>query len=165
MMAGTNRTGLMAGGCVPLLLVPGGNWSMEWQEEDPWENITVTDYLHDGRHQYDYTRIRQVWHIWWLSGFNFKQAVSIEASCINHCTYSHNKLLQVAYGTVMPLILALGIVGNFINIIVFCQRMRMPRLDVMEKSATAGLISLAIADFMFCVIGFPSAFVESRWVI
>jgi hypothetical protein len=68
----------------------------------------------------------------------------------------------VAYGIVMPLILALGIVGNIINIIVFSQKGLRMRLDVMEQSATAGLVSLAVADLLFCIIGFPSAFVEPR---
>ena len=78
------------------------------------------------------------------------------------CDVSNICVLQVAYGSVMPVILALGIVGNVINIAIFSLRMRAPRLDVMEKAATAGLISLAIADLLFCIIGFPSAFVESR---
>ena len=79
----------------------------------------------------------------------------------NNGQHNYRHIRQIVYGTVMPIILALGIVGNSINILIFSQRMCM-RMDVMEKSATSGLISLAIADLMFCIIGFPSAFVETR---
>ena len=75
------------------------------------------------------------------------------------------KIRQIAYGYILPTLLAMGIVGNIINVAVFSQRSLWVQQDVMEKSAMIGLVSLAMADLMFCVIGFPSVFVEGKSMI
>ena len=72
------------------------------------------------------------------------------------------KIRQIAYGYILPTLLVMGIVGNIINVAVFSQKRLWVQQDVMEKSAMIGLVSLAIADLLFCLTGFPSIFVDSR---
>ena len=74
----------------------------------------------------------------------------------------YQQIRQISYGYILPTILALGILGNCINIAVFSQRRLWLTQDVMEKSAMIGLLSLAVADLLFCIVGFPSAFVKVR---
>ncbi|ELT92858.1 hypothetical protein CAPTEDRAFT_190544 [Capitella teleta] len=62
------------------------------------------------------------------------------------------------YHILIPIIFALGMVGNLLNLVVFGYRVHVIHLEQLEKSATAGLISLAISDFFFCFVGFPAAF-------
>jgi hypothetical protein len=63
-----------------------------------------------------------------------------------------------SYHVFIPAIFALGMIGNILNLIVFGYRVHVIHLEQLEKSATAGLISLAISDFFFCFVGFPAAF-------
>ncbi|ELU02757.1 hypothetical protein CAPTEDRAFT_197212 [Capitella teleta] len=53
-----------------------------------------------------------------------------------------------------------GVLGNVLNLVALTRRSLVSRMGKMEKSATAGLVGLALSDFLFCIINFPNAFVD-----
>ena len=57
-----------------------------------------------------------------------------------------------------PLVLAFGVVGNALNLIVLARKRFRKGLDHVERSALTGLIFLAVSDILFCVVGLPGAF-------
>ncbi len=76
-----------------------------------------------------------------------------------------NELLQVVpvkhnwFQFAFPLISILGIIGNLLNILVLTRRRMLSHMDRLEKSATYGLIALALSDMLFCVVVLPNAFI------
>jgi len=63
------------------------------------------------------------------------------------------------YTVVIPLICLIGIIGNTINLIVLTSIVRNKPMDRMERSATVGLLALALSDLLFCTAVIPLAFV------
>lgn len=76
-----------------------------------------------------------------------------------------DSLAQNVYETVsfvteniaMPIVLSFGLLGNAINLLCLRQNLGKKRLNQIEKSAIAGLICLAVSDFMFCLCGLPGS--------
>ena len=64
------------------------------------------------------------------------------------------------YTVVIPLICVIGIVGNSINLVVLTSIVRNKPMDRMERSATMGLLALAVSDLVFCSAVIPLAFVD-----
>jgi len=64
------------------------------------------------------------------------------------------------YTVVIPLICVVGIVGNSINLVVLTSIVRNKPMDRMERSATMGLLALAVSDLFFCSAVIPLAFVD-----
>lgn len=59
----------------------------------------------------------------------------------------------------IPIICALGVVGNSLNLLVLTRRRLLCTMDRLEKSATYGLVALAFPDMMFCIAAFPYVFI------
>ena len=57
---------------------------------------------------------------------------------------------------VLPVVFTIGIIGNTLNLVVFCRQRIRRGLGHIERSATAGLVSLAVSDLLFCLVGLPS---------
>ena len=67
---------------------------------------------------------------------------------------------------VIPIISFLGIVGNVFNLLVLTRRRMLSSMDRLEKSATYGLVALALSDMLFCVAVFPHAFIyEESYIV
>ena len=68
---------------------------------------------------------------------------------------------------VLPVIFSMGIFGNIMNLVIFSRRRIRHRMSEVEKASTTGLISLAISDMLFCLIGllshFLDPFTEGTW--
>lgn len=69
---------------------------------------------------------------------------------------------QILYSRVIPVVCLIGIVGNCLNLLALTSMILAHRtpMDRMERSATAGLLALAVSDLFFCVAVMPLAFVE-----
>ncbi|ELT95309.1 hypothetical protein CAPTEDRAFT_224006 [Capitella teleta] len=72
----------------------------------------------------------------------------------------YETLRQTVYSIIIPSICGFGILGNSLNLIIFAYRLSRRCLDNLERSATVGLIALAISDLLFCVVVFPAAFLQ-----
>ena len=59
---------------------------------------------------------------------------------------------------IIPSVFLLGIVGNTVNLVVLSQKNLKRNMEYIEKSATIGLMSLALSDLLFCSVGFPALF-------
>ena len=59
----------------------------------------------------------------------------------------------------IPIICALGIVGNILNLLVLTRRHLLAKMDGIERSANYGLVALACSDLMFCLSVLPHGFV------
>ena len=70
----------------------------------------------------------------------------------------YENMQEAVYYKIIPSILFVGLVGNAINLVVFCSRISQACVDSLERSATAGLIAIALSDLLFCLVGFPAAF-------
>ena len=70
----------------------------------------------------------------------------------------YHEICYVAKYFILPFIFGSGIVGNALNIFIFTRRKFRNVLDDIEKSATTGLVALAISDLLFCMVGFPEPF-------
>lgn len=68
----------------------------------------------------------------------------------------------ISYSVIMPAILAVGILGNIINITILCKQRLQRSMDKMERCATMGFIFLSVSDLAYCLCGFISVFVNSR---
>ncbi len=66
------------------------------------------------------------------------------------------------FETVLPIISFLGIVGNILNLLVLTRRRMLSSMDRLEKSATYGLVALALSDMIFCLAVFPHSFVGTE---
>ena len=66
------------------------------------------------------------------------------------------------FEVVVPMISFLGIVGNILNLIVYTRRRMLSSMDRLEKSATYGLVALALSDMFFCMAVFPHTFVAAQ---
>ena len=64
------------------------------------------------------------------------------------------------YAVLIPLICVFGLVGNALNLVILTRRRLLSRMEVLEKSATFGLVALAFSDMMFCIAVLPHAFVN-----
>ena len=65
----------------------------------------------------------------------------------------------------IPVICALGVIGNLLNLLVLTRRRLLCTMDRLEKSATYGLIALAFSDMMFCVAAFPYVFIAKHGIL
>lgn len=63
---------------------------------------------------------------------------------------------------VIPIISFLGIVGNILNLLVLTRRRMLSSMDRLEKSATYGLVALALSDMLFCLSVFPHTFINEE---
>jgi len=72
---------------------------------------------------------------------------------------SYTLVEMYLYTVVIPLICLIGIIGNSINLIVLTSIVRNKPMDRMERSATIGLLALALSDLLFCTAVIPLAFV------
>jgi len=73
---------------------------------------------------------------------------------------SYTLVEMYLYTVVIPLICLIGIVGNTINLVVLTSIVRNKPMDRMERSATVGLLALAVSDLFFCAAVIPLAFVD-----
>jgi len=73
---------------------------------------------------------------------------------------SYSLVEMYLYTVVIPLICLIGIVGNSINLLVLTSMVRNKPMDRMERSATVGLLALAVSDLFFCSAVIPLAFVD-----
>jgi hypothetical protein len=69
---------------------------------------------------------------------------------------------EVLYTRVIPLVCLFGIVGNCLNLFALTSMILAHRtpMDRMERSATVGLLALAVSDLFFCIAVVPLAFVQ-----
>ena len=72
----------------------------------------------------------------------------------------HDVVRFYSYNVVLPIIFLFGIAGNSMNIIIFTRGRFRHALDEIEKSAATGLVSLAVSDLAFCVVGLPAPFLS-----
>ena len=62
---------------------------------------------------------------------------------------------------VIPVICALGMLGNLVNLLVLTRSGYHQSEAIGERTVQSGLLSLSVADFLFCLVMFPRAFVGS----
>ena len=67
-------------------------------------------------------------------------------------------LSRYVYDILIPAVLSFGVLGNVMNLVVFTRRRLRSGMDEIERSATSGLIALALSDLFFCLVGVPAAF-------
>ena len=63
---------------------------------------------------------------------------------------------------VIPIISVIGIVGNILNLILLTRRRLLSSMESLERSATYGLVALALSDMIFCLAIFPHMFITNR---
>ena len=73
---------------------------------------------------------------------------------------SYSLVEMYLYTVIIPLICLIGIIGNSINLLVLTSMVRNKPMDRMERSATVGLLALAVSDLFFCSAVIPLAFVD-----
>ena len=73
---------------------------------------------------------------------------------------SYSLVEMYLYTVVIPLVCVIGIIGNTINLVVLTSIVRNKPMDRMERSATVGLLALAVSDLFFCIAVIPLAFVD-----
>ena len=61
----------------------------------------------------------------------------------------------------IPCILCVGLVGNIVNLAVFTRKRLLGGMDEIERSATAGLVALAVSDLLFCITGLCEMLISS----
>jgi hypothetical protein len=92
----------------------------------------------------------------------------IRAASANYsCTeYYFNRFVSfppsMIYSVIIPFVCFLGIVGNALNILVKTRAKLLSGMDTLERSATYGLIALALSDLLFCLLVFPNAMVTEQ---
>ena len=85
---------------------------------------------------------------------------------VDRKTSEHTSVKHTWFAVVIPIISFLGIVGNVFNLLVLTRRRMLSSMDRLEKSATYGLIALAVSDMIFCVTVFPHAFIyEESYIV
>ena len=73
---------------------------------------------------------------------------------------SYNLVEMYLYTVIIPVICLIGIIGNTINLVVLTSIVRNKPMDRMERSATVGLLALAVSDLFFCIAVIPLSFVD-----
>ncbi len=76
----------------------------------------------------------------------------------------YEDVYHILYGYGLPTICACGFLGNVMNLIILAGKQVQRSLRRMEQSANVGLISLAVADMIFCITAFPSTFLPKDMV-
>lgn len=71
------------------------------------------------------------------------------------------RLHNFMYSIILPIILALGFFGNFMNLFILTGKRIQHSLRNSEKSANAGIIALTISDLAFCITAFPTTFLPA----
>ena len=67
---------------------------------------------------------------------------------------------------VSPILCAIGLTGNVLNILVLTRRRIQSAIDCsMERAAYMGLIALAVSDFLYCLCTLPDAFLSRQHVM
>lgn len=74
----------------------------------------------------------------------------------NSSSLPHTEATYIIKNIITPIVFSLGILGNLVSLAVFCHKSQSG--DHVERSATTGLITLAMSDLLFCLIGFSSVF-------
>ncbi len=69
------------------------------------------------------------------------------------------------FEVIIPIISVLGVIGNVFNLLVLTRRRMLSSMDRLEKSATYGLVALALSDMLFCLSVLPSAFIYNETYI
>ena len=67
---------------------------------------------------------------------------------------------QTWFQVAIAIISVLGVIGNLLNLTVLTKRRLLSSMDILEKSATHGLVALAISDMLFCAMVFPHCFID-----
>ena len=67
--------------------------------------------------------------------------------------YNYEEIRHYVYYVLLPVIMALGVFGNILNLIVFTRRRLREGVSEVEKASTTGLLFLAVADLLFCLTG------------
>ncbi len=100
------------------------------------------------------------------SQFDFKSLMinddylsSYETEMEGPLQMGHGYDKQQWYEVVIPVICICGVIGNLLNLVVLTRRRLLSRMDDLEKSATYGLIALAISDIIFCITVLPHSFI------
>ena len=63
------------------------------------------------------------------------------------------------FETVIPIVCVLGIMGNILTLLILTRPKMLAGMDRLEKSATYGLVALALSDMLFCVTVCPHSFI------
>ena len=87
---------------------------------------------------------------------NITSAANDYNQAVYHSVYS------VLYGYGLPTICICGFLGNVMNLIIMGGKRTQRSLRKTERAANVGLISLAVADMMFCLTAFPSTFLPQN---
>ena len=74
------------------------------------------------------------------------------------------QIVYVLEEVLIPIIAALGMLGNGLNVLVLWWRYRQRDIDIMERGALLGLIALAVSDMAFCFVLFPKSLLPSSTV-
>ena len=74
----------------------------------------------------------------------------------------YQSVYAILYGYGLPSICVAGFLGNVMNLIIMGGKRTQRSLRKTERSANVGLISLAVADMMFCFTAFPSTFLPQK---
>ncbi len=74
----------------------------------------------------------------------------------------HISHLMEFFEIIIPIISFIGIVGNILNLLVLTRRRMLSSMDRLEKSATYGLVALALSDMLFCLMVFPHKFINQE---
>ena len=73
---------------------------------------------------------------------------------------SFDVLRHYLYDIMLPIVFCMGVFGNVMNLVIFTRRRIRSRMSEVEKAATTGLMSLALADLCFCIVGLVSHFLS-----
>lgn len=71
---------------------------------------------------------------------------------------------KIFYEVFIPLVTFLGIVGNFLNLLVLTRKQLTSRLNQLERNANRGLACLALSDMLFCLVLFPYSIINVKLV-
>ncbi len=63
----------------------------------------------------------------------------------------------ILFHVILPVILAFGILGNILNLLILTRKQLKRTMDRMEKSVHVGLVALAASDLLFCLLMFPKS--------
>lgn len=94
----------------------------------------------------------------WLVGSRDRQMTRKDCFTSTSLAYMCN-VTQLPYpssaswfGVVIPLISAVGIGGNLLNVVVLTRRRLLSTMSQLERSVTHGLTALAVSDLLFCLV-------------
>lgn len=69
---------------------------------------------------------------------------------------------QTWFQIILVVICVLGVAGNVLNLAVLTRRRLLSGMDRLEKSATYGLIALALSDLLFCLCVLPHSYLTEH---